>query len=110
MNNNKRKLTFDDETAETSFNPLEDLNEEEMKAVASMGKKLMNPQFNPDDLSDMEKSVFNKITDRVVSEQEKFEDKLIAEYMDENFDDDDEEADNYSDTTNVVKSAQDIFK
>jgi hypothetical protein len=108
MNNNKRKLTFDDETVETSFNPLEDLNEEEMKAVASMGKKLMNPQFNPDDLSDMEKSVFNKITDRVVSEQEKFEDKLIAEYMDENFDD--EEADNDSDTANVVKSAQDIFK
>jgi len=71
-------------------------------------KKLMNPQFNPDDLSDMEKSVFNKITDRVVSEQEKFEDKLIAEYMDENFDD--EEADNDSDTANVVKSAQDIFK
>lgn len=95
-----------DETTETSFNPLEDLNEEEIKAVASMGEKLMNPQFNPDDLSDMEKSVFNKITDRVVSEQEKFEDKLIDEYMDENFDDDEEEDD--SNTANVVKSAQDI--
>lgn len=99
----------DGETTETSFNPLEDFGEEEIKAVVSMGKKLMNPQFNPDDLSDTEKSVFNKMTDRMVSEQEKFEDKLIDEYIEENFDDYGEEDDNEdSDTANVVKSAQDI--
>lgn len=66
-----------------SFNPFENFSDEEMAALSSMGKKLREPSYDPDNLSDEEKAAFNKLTDILVDERNKFEDELIREYLDE---------------------------
>ena len=63
------------------FNPYEYFSAEEIIALASMGKKLKESSFNTDDLSDVERAAFNKLTQRMYDEQDKFEDELIRKYL-----------------------------
>ena len=86
-----------------SFNPYEDFSDEEMSAVASMGKKLMDPSFDADDLTEEEKTSFNKLTQRLYDEIDKFEDELILEYLDDMYGDDKNiEQDHYGNEADII--------
>lgn len=64
-----------------SFNPYKYFSAEEIIALASIGKKLKESSFNVNDLSDVERSAFNKLTQRMYEEKDKFEDELIRKYL-----------------------------
>lgn len=88
---------------EKSFNPFDDFNDEEMVALASMGKKLMKPSFDADDLSEEEKAASTKLSQRIRDEMCKNEDESILKYLDNLFGDDkDIEQDHCGNESNII--------
>ena len=61
------------------------------------------PSFDADDLTEEEKTSFNKLTQRLYDEIDKFEDELILEYLDDMYGDDKNiEQDHYGNEADII--------